>query len=82
MRVLIQPQTAHVAETASKCRSYQEKHLSYIAAEPSIVQFLKTGSDQRRVVLWRLVLVFPGIVSFENIEIGRCGFPFVVCFGL
>jgi hypothetical protein len=80
--MLVQSQTAHVAEVSSECCSYQKQHPPHIAAEPSIIQLTESGCDQRCVVLGRLIFVFPGIVSFQDIEFGRCGFPFVVRFGL
>jgi hypothetical protein len=53
-----------------------------VATHTSIVQLFQASGDQRCIIIGRVVFLFPGIMSFQSIELGCGGSPFVVRLGL
>jgi hypothetical protein len=82
MRVLVQAQIAHIAQSTCERGSYQEQHSPYIAAHTSVIQLYQPGGNQVYIVLRCVIVLFPGFVPFQCVELGRGGFPFIVGFGL
>lgn len=74
--MLVQPDAADTAEIAGEGGAQLEVHLPHIAAHAGIVKLSQAGSDQRGVVLGRVVVLFPRVVALECIELGCSGFPF------